>query len=150
MGASLITTSADTFEKSFQLLGASYDNVIAGTCSRVVAGATYLYSYASNTTGSGDEIEYLNVPIASGTYTIRIFWASTNNSAGIAKMKIDGVDALNTDLYTAGTVNNVITDHAGISIVSGFHNIRIYCNTKNGASANYVFQPMLIKFIKTG
>jgi hypothetical protein len=133
----------------FHILKTDLFTVVQGTWAFGVETASYLGGYLFATSlASGDEIT-TPISIADGTYTIEILHGTSTNR-GIMKIGVDATVFGSIDQYSAGGVDNVISTITGVSISGGEKTLRIYTNSKNGASSNYGILFQAIRFVRTG
>lgn len=87
----------------------------------------------------GDVLEWPNVLLAAGAYTMRII-GTTGNSAAIQDWRLNGVliPALTgLDWFSGPFVNNVIMSGAVIIAADGIQTLRSTVNGQNGASLGF-------------
>lgn len=116
----------------------------------ITAGSNAVYVFSSSTSNT-DYIEWANIPIAAGTYTVRPVYLQGSGN-GKMRLAIDGssIGAADFDTYAASGNAPTSEDIAGVSIAaSGFHTVRLSTPTKNVSSSTYVARLVAITFLRT-
>ena len=112
----------------------------------VVAGTWVVEAHSSSCTGgridnatasaTGNEIT-TPIYITPGTYSIYLTHF-VDGSCGICKIGVGATVYATLDTYSAGSNWNVVSSATGVVIAeTGVQTLRIYTNSKNGASSNY-------------
>lgn len=113
-------------------------------------GSTYLGGGLAYTgTTINNYAEYL-VALAAGTWSITTIH-TTAADGGISTVSIDGASVGTFDLYSAGTVGNVVTPITGVVIpADGIYKLRFTAASKAGASSAYAQRMQLHTLQRTG
>ncbi|KKN72608.1 hypothetical protein LCGC14_0408500 [marine sediment metagenome] len=100
------------------------------------------------TQADGDNVTY-KVYLAAGTYTLRIL-GRTQNVYGIGDIYIDAAEVASFDWYSGSTIEAVVFSQTSISVAtSGFKDIKIIVDGKNGSSSSYYINLHSIAFWRT-
>jgi hypothetical protein len=127
--------------------------VKVGTWGRVFD-ALYLYSgYLSNTATHADH-DSVDIDLycrTAGTYRLTLN-APLNLDAPIVKVYVDTVQVgvgAGYDLYAAGLDPLGQIEISGLKLTAGKHTVRLYADTKNGASASFIMRFQRISLVRT-
>lgn len=124
------------------------DAIIQGTWVYAVDVGCRFNSKLQNTShATGDAFENY-VYLSAGTYTLRCIGIA-GASEGLGTLALDGTTIGTVDFYAVGTAKNTVKEIAGIVVATnGLKTLRTTI-TKNGASADYYYEPTSYEFIKT-
>lgn len=104
----------------------------------LAVGTTRFKNGARNASGAQNAEISWDLVIAAGTWVLSLMH-HTGNTRGIYSIQIDGVEVATIDGYSAGSVDNVLTDSASFAIATdAVHTIKLKMANKNGSSSSYV------------
>ena len=123
--------------------------VVAGTWTVIAQPASITNARTTNTTAAtGDEIT-ISVNCAAGTYTVDLIYYGDGIN-GIMKIGTAANLWTSFDMYHAPSTWNLTAQQTGVTITeSGLTTMRLYSDTKNGASSAYAMYPLKLTFTKT-
>lgn len=129
------------------ILQAAYNAIDQGTWAFNVPGVKNWLAYLQNTSGAdGDALSY-KVTLAPGTYIIMLLYMASS-VAGIAKIKIDGIERMSEDLY--GASDAALMARQGIVVSGpGIYDVQLIIQGKNGSSGGYYCSVSAIVFWRT-
>lgn len=113
--------------------------VIQGTWSYSITVPNFMGGVWVNTSDTnGDKMRYY-AALSNGTWYISIL-ASTFNGGGIIQVDLDGITAIQYDLYSVVRAGNVILENSFEVISNQVYAIDVYVNGKNASSSGYEIQ----------
>lgn len=124
-------------------------NILNGTWAmQVNTSQAFNFNYYNSSNADNNSIS-TTLYLARGTYTIQLL-TGTSTDRAIIDIDIDGVEVASTDLYSAGTVYNVIREAVDIPVLtSGLKTLTYRIDGKNGASSAYYGSFSALIFIRT-
>ncbi len=128
---------------------ANYDSIGQGTwVNSVQASAVWQYYLANSTNADGDNLTY-KLYMAIGTYTLRVI-VTTAADEGVLDIDIDAAEIASHDLYSAGTVFNVVFTTTSIAVAAaGIKAIKLRLDGKHGSSSDHYARVISLAFWRT-
>lgn len=145
----MISNPAPLGEGHTTILQAAYNAIDQGTWAFNVPGTKNWISYLQNTSGANADALSYKVTLAPGVYTIMLLYMASS-VAGIAKIKIDGVEVMAEDLYAGSDAAVMARDPGNVVSGPGIHDVQLLIDGKNGSSGGYYSLVSAIVFWRTG
>ncbi len=146
---SINSPSKDPGEGHVYILPLGYDTIVQGTWVWNHASTQYASGFWYNSSNSSDDELTYKVYLAKGTYTFTVI-AKTGGDRGILEIEIGGVSVGTIDLYSSGSVDNVILSITDIVVsVSGLKTINYKIAVNNPSSSGYKIAVSAFSFIRS-
>ena len=112
------------------------------------AGQLFDFTYVVSGGSDGDSFA-MQLTLSQGTYTLKTLNLTTSN-AGIMDIDIEGTEVASFDLYSSGSVFNILNTQQQISIAtSGLKTLVVRIDGKNGSSSGYAGHITYITLFRT-